>query len=206
MPSPWIWSVAARRYRNPLTGRFIGQTEMLALRDTYTAAQQTNAAGLAQRLIQGDISLGDWQRLMRADVKDSFISQYVLGHGGRGSMTQADWGRLGAMIKEQYRYLDGFAAAIGDGQLTEAQIAARAQMYHGSSTQAFERGSVLSMGAPDLPAYPGDGSTQCLSNCRCHWDVRKTVEGWDAYWILDSGAENCPDCLERAATWTPWEG
>jgi len=205
MASPWVWSASAKRYRNTRTGRFIGQKDMLALRDTFTQAQQTQAAELARRLAQGDLTVDSWQRMMRTDVKDSFISQYVLGHGGRGSMTQADWGRVGAMVKEQYRYLDGFARAMADGELTEAQIANRAGMYHGSSTQAYERASALASGVPSLPAYPGDGSTQCHSNCRCHWDVRETDTGWDAYWIMDAAAENCPDCIRRSQEWAPYE-
>jgi hypothetical protein len=205
MASPWVWSESARRYRNPRTGQFIGQTQMLALRDTYVAAQEQSAANLAQRVVQGDMPLESWHGMMRADVKDSFISQYVLGHGGRGSMTQADWGRVGAVLKAQYRYLDGFAQAIADGQLSEAQIANRAAMYHGSSVAAYERGSALGRGMPDLPAYPGDGSTRCHSNCRCHWDVREVEGGWDAHWILDPGAENCPDCQRRSVEWAPYE-
>lgn len=205
MPSPWVWSVAAHRYRNVRTGRFIGATEMLGLRDTFLDAQRASAADLAERLIQNDMTVGQWERIMRRDIKTSYIDQYVLAHGGRGTMTQADWGRIGAMVKEQYRYLDGFAQAIADGNLTEGQIRMRSQMYHDSSVQAYERAAAQILGVPRLPAYPGDGSTACHTNCRCHWRIEPVNGGWDCYWIVDPAAEHCDDCIERGDQWNPLE-
>ena len=205
MPSPWVWSQSAHRYRNTRTGQFIGQAQMVGLRDAFLDAQRDAAADLAGRLASGDIPVGEWQRLMRRDVKDSFIDQYVLAHGGRGTMTQSDWGRIGAMVKEQYSYLDGFAKAIENGELSEAQIRARASMYHDASVQAYEKGHAVMMGVPTLPAYPGDGATQCHGNCRCHWDIRDAEGGWDCYWVIDPGAEHCPDCITNADRWNPLE-
>lgn len=203
MPSPWLWSAAAHRYRNTRTGQFIGQTQMLALRDTYASAKAVMAQELAVRVATNDITLGQWQRQMRLDVKRSFIDQYVLGRGGRGTMTQADWGRTGAMIKNQYNFLDGFASAIAGGELSEDQIAARSKLYHNASTQAYERGSAIAHGAPPLPYYPGDGSTECHTNCRCHWDIQETPEGWACFWIIDPAAEHCVDCVARSESDAP---
>ena len=205
MPSPWVWSVAAHRYRNTRTGRFMGPTEMLGLRDSFMDAQRASAAELSERLVQGDLDVGQWQKMMRRDIKTSYIDQYVLAHGGRGTMTQADWGRIGAMVKEQYRYLDGFAEAVADGTLTEGQIRIRSQMYHDSSAQSYERGNAKAYGMPDLPAYPGDGSTACHTNCRCHWRIEEVEGGWDAYWVLDPAAEHCHDCDTRSGDWNPLE-
>ena len=205
MAGPWVWSLSAHRYRNTRTGRFMGATEMLAYRDTYLDAQRTSAADLASRLARSDMDVAQWQKAMRNDVKDSYINQYVLGHGGRGTMTQADWGRIGAMVKEQYRYLDGFAQAVADDTLTEAQIRARSQMYHDGSVSAYERAHTLALGVPSLPAYPGDGSSECLGNCRCTWDVREVEGGWDCYWIVDPGAEHCDTCSGRGDKWSPLE-
>ena len=203
MPGPWVWSDAARRYRNTATGQFIGQSQMLALRDTYTAAKVAEARGLASGVASGQTTLTEWQTAMRTSVKNTYIDQYVLGHGGRGTMTQQDWGRIGAMVKEQYRYLDRFADDIASGKLTEAQIAARSALYHQSGTAAYERANAYMRGLPTLPYYPGDGTTACRANCQCHWDIRQIAPGvWDCYWILGA-AEHCEDCLSRADTDAP---
>ena len=204
MPPPWMWSVSAHRYRNTRTGQFVGITEMVAQRDKFMDAQMDSATELASRLARGDMNVAQWQKAMRNDVKDSYIGQYVLGHGGRGTMTPADWGRVGSMVKEQYRYLDGFARAVADDTLTESQIRARSQMYHDSSVQAYEKAHTRMLGVPSLPAYPGDGSTACHTNCRCHWDVREVDGGWDCYWIQSPGGKPCTDCSDRARDWNPY--
>lgn len=203
MPSPWVWVAKAHTYRNTVTGRFMGATEMLGLRDTFAAAQAARAADLAERLAGGDIGLEAWQKAMRNDLKTSYIDQYVLAVGGRKNMTPSDWGRIGRMLRDQYGYLENFSRDIASGNMTAAQIAARAQMYHGSSVQAFERGNAASLGVPRLPAYPGDGSTSCMTNCRCHWHIVKTEPAWECTWVLDQAAEHCVECVERATNWAP---
>jgi hypothetical protein len=117
-------------------------------------------------------------------------------------MTQADWGRLGAQLKQQYQYLRGFEQDLIDGRLSEAQAKARLQMYFNASRQAYEQGRAYAQGVPRLPAYPGDGSTVCLSNCQCHWDLDEQPDEWLATWTLGA-AEHCPDCLRRADEWAP---
>ena len=62
MPSPWVWSVSAHRYRNTRTGRFMGPTEMLGLRDSFMDAQRESAAQLAERLVQGDLDVASGKR------------------------------------------------------------------------------------------------------------------------------------------------
>lgn len=205
MPSPWVWVPQAHVYRNTATGRFLGTTEMLGLRDAYADAKRQGAGELARRLSQGEMNVGQWQKAMQNDVRNSFIDQYVLAHGGRGTMTQADWGRVGRMLKDQYGYLRKFAEEVKAGTLTEKQIAARATMYHNASVQAFEKAHARAMGAPDLPQYPGDGQTECQTNCRCHWDIRPQGDGtFNCFWIIDPGAEHCDDCLGLAEQYNPY--
>jgi len=181
----------------------MGYREMLPLRDTFADAMVSKAQELARRLSANDIDLATWQKSMRTDIKTSYIDQYVLGRGGRSQMTQADWGRVGQQLKEQYGYLSNFARDIANGNMSEAQIAARAQLYHNSSVQAFELGHARSYGDLKLPYYPGDGSTVCRVNCRCSWDIRETEAGWDCYWRLGGGENVCPDCQARASSDNP---
>jgi len=90
-----------------------------------------------------------------------------------------------------------------------AQVKARSQLYLNSARQAYERANARAMGAPDLPAYPGDGSTICGVSCACGWRLKQVFDddgnpaGWEAYWEIDSAAENCPDCIQRSIEWNP---
>ena len=55
-----------------------------------------------------------------------------------------------------------------------------------------------------LPAMPGDGTSQCLTRCRCSWDITK-LEGdgnYDCTWVM-SDAEHCQTCRQRATDWAP---
>lgn len=138
---------------------------------------------------------------MRDALRDTYAAEYMAGKGGRNAMTQADWGRLGHMLREQYVYLNEFATEVADGKLSQAQIAARANLYFNSATQAFERGRVAVRGI-SLPAMPGDGSSECRSNCKCRWEIEETATEWRCTWVL-SAAEHCPTCNERASKWAP---
>lgn len=207
----WVWEPAAKRYRlttegadalNQKPGTFVSQVKMLSLRDEYITARKDNTNALANQLAKGDITLNQWTQSMRQEVKDNFINQYMLAHGGRNSMTQADWGRVGQMVRGQYEYLNAFADQIASGEYSEQAIAARARMYVESSGQAFERGKAAAQGVPDLPAYPSDGQTACLTNCRCAWNIKETSTEWQAYWQLGD-AEHCSDCVANASRWNP---
>ncbi|HUV53545.1 MAG TPA: DUF559 domain-containing protein [Dehalococcoidia bacterium] len=67
------------------------------------------------------------------------------------------------MIAEQYKHLDGFAAEIAAGELSEKMIASRSEMYILSAREAFNRAGAHARGivSDDLPAFPGDG-TSCF--------------------------------------------
>lgn len=202
----WQYDPRSNRYRNLRTGRFIGPAELRELRDAFADALARESDRLAERLVNREISLAQWVTQMRTLVKDSFIAQYAAQVGGLANMTQADYGRIGAMLagrgeRGQYWYLQRFAGEIADGSLTPAQIAARAQMYMGASVQAAEQGRASLLGLR-LPAYPGDGTTRCLTNCRCSWRIDDGGLVWYATWVLGM-AEHCADCLTRAKTWAP---
>ncbi len=216
MPSPWIWDKATHRYRNVKTGRFIGYNTMLSLRDRFVDAQKERVDALADQLASGAIDVYDWQRAMRDEIKTTYIDQYILGHGGRNTMTPSDWGRLGAEMRKQYGYLGRFASQIEAGEFTDDEgnvridaLRARAQLYIEGSTGAYERGRALGMGLPELPAYPGSGDSECLVNCRCAWRIEEVRDddgnliGWDCYWITRGDAGTCPTCAQRGRQWSP---
>lgn len=197
-------SVGVKRYRNLETGRFISRSNVLAMRDEYVNKQREWGKDLAGMVARKEISVQKFEREFRDRIKTTYGAEYMFGRGGKNAMTSQDWGRLGPMIREQYVFAHGFAADIAAGRLTEAQIAARADLYFSSATYAFERGHAAMFGELDLPAYPGDGGTACKMNCRCHWDIKETTTVWRATWRLTPG-ENCEGCRSRAGSWNPYE-
>lgn len=203
-PIKWLFNQARRVYnrvRGERTDRSVRPTD--TVRDRYINQSLDGVGELAAQLASGDMRTGQWVLGMREQIRRSYISEYLLAKGGRENMTQEDWGRLGGLLQNQYRYLNRFAQDINAGTMSEAQIAQRSQLYIKSARQAYERGQVAGLGMPALPAYPGDGSTVCLTNCQCHWEITQAEEEWLAYWTLGA-AEHCPDCMERAQNWAPY--
>ena len=233
---PWEYVLSSKRYRDADTKRFLARSRILELVETSIAASTQVSDDLATG-VRGErptIDASRWRDEMRKEIKEEYLRQYMLGRGGRGVMDRSDWGRVGGIIREQYRHLDEFFAAIESGQLserlpegmrdavvviermvglvplTEAQVRARAQMYLKSAREAYERAHAVSLGVPRLPAYPGDGTTICLTSCTCNWDCRPVtndegaVIAWECFWILNRASEHCETCEWRASNWNPY--
>lgn len=183
---PWTWEENTTRYRDQDTGRFLAAPDIRDLSSESIRIAGTGTDGLASMQAQGQINLPDWQTLMRQEMKDEYIQQYELARGGLQQMTPQDWGSIGGMLADQYRFLGPFAQEIADGNLTEAQIAQRSRMYINSAREAASRANMRARGWPELPAHPGDGSTVCL--CITTPESRVlTSTGWRPIGIIEAG-------------------
>ncbi len=203
MPSlRWSYDVRAHAYRDGSTGRFLTNKTIIDLRNGLMDARVDATKSLASALADGRIDLPGWQSGMRAVSKDTAMAEYLFGRGGINVMTPADYGRVGALVKEQYTFLQGFAQDIADGKLSEAQVEARAAMYAHAGVTAHSIGQEAAYGGRlQLPAHPGTG--ECLTRCRCHWRIQEGPEAWICTWVRTSG-ESCATCIDRAAQYAPF--
>ena len=203
---PWAWDPVAKRYRDLDTGRFMLLSEVMDWAEASLDASAVATDQLAQFVIDKVLSPTDFGLLMRQELKEEYIRQYLLGIGGREQMTPADWGSIGGMLREQYRYLDAFVAEIAAGELAPGSILLRVRMYANSAREAYERAHLKNANAlgmleelwvlgdaehcDDCITYsemgwepigsfpfPGDGSTECLTNCKCHKVYRDPISG-----------------------------
>ncbi len=164
-------------------------------------------------------------RLMASKFSDSAISKFrgaIAGQLKSASrrMVEIGWSDGNGAGDVPYSiasaYFDEQAGFLGDFviQISEARGARklpggafRAAMYGESLGQCYQRAYFKARGSradlPNLPAYPRDGSTVCLTNCRCQWTVKKVSEVfYEARWKLGA-AEHCPQCLKRGREWNP---
>lgn len=184
-------------------GTVIGYARMLSLRETYLERQRERTDALAAQLFAGEMTIQEWVLAMREAIKETYITQYVLASGGRGQLGPTDWGRLGGLLRVQYGFLQRFAQDIVEGRYSSLEaIQNRAGMYLSSSRQAFERAEAARRGL-SLPAYPGDGTSDCKTNCHCHWDFVEEVERWLCTWVR-TVKDSCVTCVERAGRWAPY--
>jgi hypothetical protein len=158
---------------------------------------------LSEQLYTGALDIGSWEVEMRTLIKEMYTSASAIGKGGWDAMTFQDWGRLGTPVREQYKYLRGFAADIADraDEVTLAYIRARARMYGNSAGYVAELMQAPTDLLEHLPWLPKDGSTECLVNCKCFWELKviktkKTLKTVRATWRLQP-AEHCEDCVGR---------
>ncbi len=202
----WVFDSQTKRYRDPDSGRFLPRQDVLGYVQSSIDASGIASDQLASFVAAGNLSVADFETLFREELKREFIREYLVAAGGRAQMTPTDWGRIGAMLKEQYGYLAGFCDEIATGNLSEAQIMTRARMYVNSARQAFETAKGLcaealgmteekwNLGAAEhcdgcldyaamgwQPAGtfppPGSGATPCLSNCQCSLSYRNPDTG-----------------------------
>lgn len=193
---PVVWVPAQARYRDSETGRFVSRSTVLGyLRESMDAAGN-EVKLLVAKAKNSEVSVADFSTLFRREIQDEFIRQYIAGRGGLGSMTQSDWGRVGRLLRDQYKYAKGFEADILG--MSEAAAANRANMYINAAGSAFEWGQrqahklsgnfteefwelgdaehcddcerLNSMGwvaVGTLPTVPRAGGTACMTNCQC---------------------------------------
>lgn len=167
---------------------------------------------LANQLHSGSLSASAWETAMRAELKDLHTSALVISYGGdRSAISYTEWGRLGGHIRVQYQYLHRYAEQVqasavsalqGGKFFSEKYLAWRSQLYGGNARASFYRG--LAQGL--LPQVPGDGQTQCRTNCACHLVFEEGDEPGLllVYWQLGE-AEHCDDCVDLSHEWNPYE-
>lgn len=202
---PFQWVISQKKYRDVETGRFVAQETVLGYVERIVTAGDSAADTLTDLHVDGTLSPADTINGLKGELKTSVMQEYMLGRGGRSQMSQRDWGAVGGLLSKQYALMPEFQRALEAGELSEAQIRQRMHQYFESAPEAYERGNAAAHSIFSLPAYPRDGSTECMNGCKCHWRI---VDGElsgdaDCYWEISPLAENCPTCLKRATLWYP---
>jgi 2'-5' RNA ligase len=199
----WQYDTSSSRYRSQ-DGRYVSSDTIRQLRNDFLDAQALKTAQLAAAVSSGSVSVGEWEASMREVVQTTLGVEYVFGRGGLDQMTADDWDAVGALVADQFGYLNGFASAIADGDLNEAQIAARSDLYIGSGIGAYERGAASATDV-ELPVYPGD-DCEGGNNCRCSWELEPTDGGGlEATWVAEDDDRTCDVCSAHAQEWSPLE-
>jgi len=194
------WEFFPEEYIYKKDGRIFPERSILRNIQKYSDSQMLKMDMFAMSLSDGEITIQQWTLRMREVIKRTHIVQYIIARGGLDRMTQSDWGRIGWVLRNQYAFLNQFANAISGGNLTVAQIQARSAMYINAARESYERGKAQGAFGLFLPAYPGDGTTECLSNCQCHWNIQNMEDHYECTWTLGE-AEHCNTCVVRASTW-----
>ena len=115
----WGYSPEYKAYRNLSTGQWASRVQVQGWVTENIALADAAADQLATMMADDLLRVGDWQTIMRQQIKQQYVDQYIAGKGGIEQMTQTDWGSIGGQLKEQYGHLDDFAKEIAEGKLSE---------------------------------------------------------------------------------------
>jgi hypothetical protein len=175
---PYRWDVKLGRYRYTNTGKLAPRSAVLALTDRFITQQKAELQSLGERLSAGAIDLGKFQQQAGEILRSIHSGSAILGKGGIDKMTQPDWDKAIAILKQQlYKGRDRvtgkpygikhLAEEWRSGTVSPAQLQMRLGLYAQSGKLTY-------------------------------WEMLKRSSSGLAIRVLGA-AEHCPECLEYAA-------
>ncbi|HRH45816.1 MAG TPA: hypothetical protein PKY82_29510 [Pyrinomonadaceae bacterium] len=138
---PITFDKSTGRFRNE-RGRFISNSEVHLEINRTVVKLERNLRLISQNLNQKKITLAEWQIQTAKTLKTAHLVVAAIGQGGRKRMTNSDWGKAGALIREQYKFLNNFARQIERGKLSANKIEFRAASYSKAIRESFYKKEV----------------------------------------------------------------
>lgn len=133
------WSRESQRFRDLSTGKYVSERAVRDLVDKVADLASRRMGEAAARYRAGQITINEFQAIMMATIKDSQIAAAMLAYGGRQSMDQVAWGRVGQQIRVQYQYARQMIGDVLDGrQPTNGRLDARARQYGQAARSLYE--------------------------------------------------------------------
>ncbi len=168
----YLWNEAGHNYIDRKTGRFVSRQVIRDQLDNVIDASSQVMRAISQQLRDGDISLAEWQTQMMQQIKTTHLAGGAMQRGGWQQMTQADFGRVGQIVRREYDFLRTFAEQIASGQQKlDGTLARRAALY----------------GQQGRPTY------------LTFWDSTAAQRGFDEERSILQPAEHCTECISEDA-------
>lgn len=168
----YLWNEAAHNYIDRKTGRLVSRQVIRDQLENVIDASSQVMRAISQQLREGDISLAEWQTQMMQQIKIIILAGAVMQLGGWQLMTQADFGRVGQIVRREYDFLRTFAKQIASGeQKLDGTLARRAGLY----------------GQQGRPTY------------LTFWDSTAAQRGFDEERSVLQPAEHCTECISEDA-------
>lgn len=154
------------------SGRFLPYSTVRGYLDRALDRHSENIRALTESLRDRTLTLGQWERAMRVELKSIHIYSGMMAKGGRAQLSQSDFGRIGRELRDQYGFLREFADAVANGsQPVDGRLTARARLYAQSGRVTFHLVERTDM-------------------------IRR---GWDSEENVLAAAEHCEGCLAETA-------
>ena len=174
LDAEWSYDRNTGRYRDE-RGKFLSQAAVQKLVDGRIGKLEAQLKQFTRMLGNGSISLDQWQGSVREAIKAAHIQAAIIGHGGRGNMGSAEYGKVGQRLRSEYAYLQNFASDLLGRRISAPLSMARISLYAQSVRGSYWLGT----------------------------ELRQQKQGYSLMRrILDDQAQHCADCLAFAARGT----
>lgn len=206
--STYTFSDRSGRFRDSATGQYVSERAVRDAVDAVVRLSGERMADLAQQFRAGTIDDGQFLTSMISEIKSVHVATALAAYGGREQVTQARWGTVGQLIRQQYAYARQMVADVLEGrQRMNGRLDARSRMYAAAGRTAYEnirRREMAALGyafevnvqhsqegcrecvaASDLGpvpigTLPPIGSRQCRSMCLCTISFSRTRQDAEA--------------------------
>ena len=136
--SRYRWNDTAGRYIDA-HGRFVSRAALRAEVDAALQSATARARGLAEQLRTGQIPLEEWELAMRALSKEVHLYSAAAARGGWAQLSADDTGRVGRIVRDEYRWLRGFREEIEDGLPLDGRFSVRTELYAQAGRETFHK-------------------------------------------------------------------
>jgi hypothetical protein len=170
LDASWSYDPISGRYRAE-NGRFMSKKAVEALVDSRISRLSKQLRQFTRMLADGQITLDQWQQSTREALKAAHVQAAIIGNGGRANMTATDWGKVGARLSSEYKFLEGFARDLLAQKASTPMALARIGMYAAAVKGSYWQGE----------------------------EIRSGKQGYSLMQrILDPAAKHCDDCVRFA--------
>jgi hypothetical protein len=191
LTSSYGWNEAANRYVDLESGRFISSSKVRDALEQVMDQSALNMNALSQQLVDGGISLADWQAGMLQNIKLAHTAAGASAGGGWAQMSQSDWGAVGQLVREQYDYLRNFSGQIASGeQPLDGRLMVRSDLYGDAARGTFE--DIRQRGMMALGYEEERRTLEASDGNNCDGCLEQAAQGWQPIGTLDPiGDEEC---------------
>lgn len=157
---------------------------------------------LGQELLDGEITISEFESTFKSEMKSQYITQYLFGIGGVGYMTADDWAQVAVDLEKQYKYADQYIEELENAKEEDkknmaAFLALTDDLPEDEASDMAAPASAVAALLWRLSLYADSaGAVYEGASAAAHERDGYTSEVWN----LDDGVENhCDKCPEFAA-------
>jgi hypothetical protein len=194
------WDANVSRYRDARTGAFAPQRTVTMLLNRQITVAQKEMRSLGRQLAEGKLDVTEWRDATREQLRIIHATQAAKAVGSFDQMDAREWGRVGGKLRYQFERLEKFAVEIDSGtQPLDGRFTQRVEMYAKSGFATYEETrrdgarddgmteerrvlgnaehcadcvEYAARGWVPIGTLPRIGQSQCLTNCKCHFEYR----------------------------------